>query len=472
MKRFIALLLLVCCLLTACGQKPAAPEKLSVSLENGAAVISWAKSDEAETYRLYRRGQKDTDYKFIFDSDGDETAYTDRYVQNGETYTYKLEIIGEKGVSDAMETTLIMPEKEASTLPEKAPDTPVIDYVTPMDAFTVVVAVRPQENCIYAFYRAASESGDYALVSTRDEPFLYDEHRDEKLNWFYRVRALRADKESEMSQPQKTGYNAKTAFSVPVLMYHEFVTEDDLKNGIAFDEYAVYADEFESDLQWIQKNGYTTITTAQLVDYLSGKGKLPEKPIILTIDDGKYGVYKRAWPLLKKYKMKATLSLIGHEIDVATNSPSARDKSDAPFCNWTEVAEMQDSGAIELISHTDKLHYYTHNGRSGANTKEGDTLDSFLPIAQKDYSDITRSFRTHLHTTPIAMAYPYSERTELSDEAWLKSGFKLLYGGNIEDIRYSRSNYFIREAGLNKKSAVLRRVARMTGREITSIIDY
>lgn len=56
MKRFIALLLLVCCLLTACGEKPAAPEKLTVSLENGAAVISWAKNDEAETYRLYRRG--------------------------------------------------------------------------------------------------------------------------------------------------------------------------------------------------------------------------------------------------------------------------------------------------------------------------------------------------------------------------------------------------------------------------------
>ena len=168
----------------------------------------------------------------------------------------------EKGVSDAMETTLIMPEKESATLPEKVPDTPAIDYVTPMDAFTAVVAVRPQENCTYAFYRAASESGDYTLVSTRDEPFLYDEHKDKNIDWFYRVRAVRADKESEMSQQQKTGYNTKTAFSVPALMYHEFVTEEDLKSGIVFDEYAVYADEFESDLQWIQKNGYTTITTA------------------------------------------------------------------------------------------------------------------------------------------------------------------------------------------------------------------
>lgn len=41
MKRFLALLLLVCCLLSACGQKPSAPQELTVSLENGAAVVRW-----------------------------------------------------------------------------------------------------------------------------------------------------------------------------------------------------------------------------------------------------------------------------------------------------------------------------------------------------------------------------------------------------------------------------------------------
>lgn len=60
MKRILALLLLVCCLLTACGAKPSAPKELSVSLENGAAVIQWKHSDEADTYRLYRRGPEDS----------------------------------------------------------------------------------------------------------------------------------------------------------------------------------------------------------------------------------------------------------------------------------------------------------------------------------------------------------------------------------------------------------------------------
>lgn len=472
MKRILALLLLVCCLLTACGEKPSAPEKLSVSLQGGAAVIRWAQSSEAETYRLYRLGPKDVEYKFIFDSDGDETSYTDRFVESGGIYTYKLEIIGKNGVSDAAESTLTVPPDPTDPSSGEPPETPVIDYVTAMDPYTAVVAVKPQENCTYEFYRSASETSGYSLVTKRGEPFLYDAHVDKKTDWFYRVRVSRNGVKSELSKPQKTGFNAKTSFGVPVLMYHEFVTQEDLDSGIAFDEYAVYASEFESDLQWIQKNGYTTITTAQLVDYLSGKGEMPEKPLIITIDDGKYGVYKRAWPLLQKYKMKATLSLIGYEIDNATNAPDARAKSKAPYCTWQELAEMEESGAVEMISHTDKLHYYSHDGRSGACTKEGDTIETFLPIAQKDFSDISRSFRTYLNKTPIAMAYPYSERTELSDEAWLKSGYKLLYAGNYEDVCISRTNFFIREAGLNQKSAVLRRVARMTGHSITSCIDY
>ncbi len=470
MKRVLAALLLICCLLCACGEKPAAPEKLSVSLENGAAVIRWAESSEAKTYRLYRREQQDVDYKFIFDSEGDETSYTDRFVQSGASYIYKLEIIGKNGVSDALESTLNVPDDKQDGK-EKAPELPVITSVTAKDKYTVVVAVKPQENCTYEFMRASARDGNYTLAATRDEPFFYDANEDKQTNWFYRVRAIRGGLRSELSAPQQTGYQAGTVFGVPVLMYHEFVTQEDLDAGVAFDEYAVYASEFESDLQWLQKNGYTSITAAQLIDYLNGKGSMPKKPVLISIDDGKYGVYKRAWPLLKKYKMTASLALIGYEIDNATNAPDARSKSEAPYCTWQELAEMSASGAIEMVSHTDKLHYFSHDGRCGASTKDGDTLAVFLPIAQKDYSDAVRSFRQYLNTQPLVMAYPYSKRTELSDEAWLKSGYQLLFAGDSERVSISMTNYFVREAGLNRKSAVLRRVARMTGEPFTDFIE-
>jgi hypothetical protein len=69
------------------------------------------------------------------------------------------------------------------------------------------------------------------------------------------------------------------------------------------------------------------------------------------------------------------------------------------------------------------------------------------------------------------MAYPYSRRTELSDRAWLKSGYKLLYSGDDEFLRLSMTNYFVREAGLNLKSSVLRRVARMTKHPIEDYFE-
>ena len=470
MKRIIALLLAVCCLLTACGEKPAAPRELSVAVKNSTAVISWAHSDEAETYRLYRRAPKDSEFKFIFDSAGSETSYTDRYVKDSGTYIYKLEIIGKNGVSDSLESSLVI-QSSGSGGNVKAPEKPDIDSVTAMDKYTAVVSVKPQDNCTYEFSRSASESGGYKMVSTSDEPYFYDEHTDKKTDWFYRVRTVRGEYRSELSEPRKTDYKPGSVFGVPVLMYHEFVTQEDLDSGVAFDEYAVYADEFESDLKWFESKGFTTITTEQLINYLEGKGKMPEKPLIITIDDGKYGVYKRAWPLLKKYKMKASLSIIGYEIDNATNAPDARSKSEAPYCTWQELDEMSKSGAVEIISHTDKQHYFSHDERCGASTKEGDTIKTFLPIAQKDYADTARNFKKYFNTTPLSMAYPYSRRTELSDTAWFKSGYKLLYSGDDEFLRRSMTNYFVREAGLNRKSAVLRRVARMTKKPIEDYIE-
>ena len=56
---------------------------------------------------------------------------------------------------------------------------------------------------------------------------------------------------------------------------------------------------------------------------------------------------------------------------------------------------MSNSGTIEIISHTDKQHYFSQNGRTGASTKEGDTLETFLPIAQKDYTDTARNFKKY-----------------------------------------------------------------------------
>ena len=106
-----------------------------------------------------------------------------------------------------------------------APETPVISSVTAMDKYTAVVAVKPQENCTYEFSRSDAADGTYKVVSTSAEPLLYDENQDKKTDWYYRVRAVRGNFRSELSEPQKNRLQRgnrfrRACFDVPRVCHH------------------------------------------------------------------------------------------------------------------------------------------------------------------------------------------------------------------------------------------------------------
>lgn len=79
---------------------------------------------------------------------------------------------------------------------------------------------------------------------------------------------------------------------VPILMYHSVLKSSNGKN-----DYIVSPDQIEKDLIYIKDNGYQTVTTNDLINFVDGKGKLPEKPVVLTFDDGNYNNYSYVYPL-------------------------------------------------------------------------------------------------------------------------------------------------------------------------------
>ena len=207
---------------------------------------------------------------------------------------------------------------------------PEITSVTRLDIGTNVIFFSDENTgCEYEILRQDA-SGDWITIGKTADHIYYDIAAPENGRYDYKVLVLGTDGEMAESEIASENKNPKTVFGVPVLMYHEFVTQEDLDSGIAFDEYAIYYHEFEHDLQWLQQNGYTTITVRELAQYLNGQGEMPEKPVILTIDDGKLGVYKNAFPLLQKYNMKAVLAVIGIEIHGASEAPELRSESPAP----------------------------------------------------------------------------------------------------------------------------------------------
>lgn len=338
-----------------------------------------------------------------------------------------------------------------------------VTAVTQLDLTTAAVQYEPVEHADqYRIYRCDTKEGDYTLAGTSYDTAYYDQI-EQGQTCFYKVQPVTERTEGPLSEGVSLGSNAKEVRGVAVFMYHEFVTQEDLDRGVAFDEYAIWEAEFEQDLQYLKDHGYTTITSAQLADFLSGTGQLPDKPVMLTIDDGKLGVYKRAYPLLQKYGMKAVLAVIGERIDAAQADPQRRLTDPAPYCNWTEIAEMSRSGAVEIVSHSYTRHRYRNNGYRGADMKGEESEDDFYQAAFKDYERMQHKLTEVTGKGTVTLSYPYSVRSAASDRVWMRCGYQILFAGDGGDVRRSYINYYVQDAGINYYSALTRRLVRMTG---------
>ena len=96
---------------------------------------------------------------------------------------------------------------------------------------------------------------------------------------------------------------------VPVLMYHYVSALPPNPDGIRRD-LTVSPENFEAQLQYLAEAGYHAITLTDLALHLTQGYPLPEKPIILTFDDGYSDAYKVVFPLLLDYGFTATFFVL------------------------------------------------------------------------------------------------------------------------------------------------------------------
>lgn len=122
----------------------------------------------------------------------------------------------------------------------------------------------------------------------------------------------------------------------PILEYHQ-VTDEVLDP--VYEVYNVPPAEFAAQLDYLQAEGYTTITLQDFMRVVHGKGTLPEKPIILTFDDGYKDNYTEMLPILEAHGMTAVVYVITNEL------------GKAGYMTVDELKDMQRRG-LEIGSHT------------------------------------------------------------------------------------------------------------------------
>ncbi len=203
---------------------------------------------------------------------------------------------------------------------------------------------------------------------------------------------------------------------VPILMYHSI-----LRSSNTHGNYIISEAAFEKDLKYLKDNGYQTVVMQDLIDYVHGGRELPQKPVILTFDDGYFNNFSYAFPLLQKYNSKAVLSIIGYYTDLYTKTPD--ENPSYSHVTWDNVKEMMNSGLVELQNHSYNLHT-TDKGRNGSKKKKGESTEQYKTVLTEDLGKLQTAFKSNTGYTPSTFTYPFGSVSNASFDIIKEMGFK------------------------------------------------
>ncbi|MDD6762337.1 MAG: polysaccharide deacetylase family protein [Clostridiales bacterium] len=208
---------------------------------------------------------------------------------------------------------------------------------------------------------------------------------------------------------------AEKSVSVPILMYHSILKHSD------GNKYTVSPYAFEGDLKFLNNHGYTTVVMQDLIDYVYNGTELPEKPIVLTFDDGFYNNYYYVYPLLLQYNAKAVISIVGSYTDEYTENCDTNPAY--AYLSWNTTREMADSGLVEIQNHTYNLHSLD-DGRMGCGKKSTESTEEYTAMLTQDINSMQEKCLENLGKSPAVFTYPFGCASDESLDVIKKLGFK------------------------------------------------
>ncbi len=135
---------------------------------------------------------------------------------------------------------------------------------------------------------------------------------------------------------------------VPVLAYHKIdLPTPDVKIRGAF----TAPRKFERQIAYLKRKGYEFYTASELIKFYLERGAFPAKGLAVTFDDGWKDNYVNAFPILKKYGVRATIFLIPAVLGRTTDEVTAEGEGPREHLSESDVVEMSEAG-IEFASHS------------------------------------------------------------------------------------------------------------------------
>ena len=208
--------------------------------------------------------------------------------------------------------------------------------------------------------------------------------------------------------------------NLPVLMYHHLAASTTQDTTIS-------TEVFRNQMATLKENGYHPITIRQLLDYVYRAVDLPDKPVLITFDDGYTSNLTLAGPILKEYGFHAAIFLIGHH---AVVGPFASSGEKLTFFSLEEAKPLVDEGIFEIQCHSYDFHGSfadEPNRRRGMLPFDGETEEDYEKAIRKDLWLFSfREVRSGLDEAD-ALSYPYGFYSKQLDDIVKDFGIKVTF---------------------------------------------
>lgn len=214
---------------------------------------------------------------------------------------------------------------------------------------------------------------------------------------------------------------AQTA-DVAILMYHAF-TENEAETS----SLCTLASEFARQLSALRDAGYTSVGYADLIEFVNGDGKLPEKPLLISIDDGYQNNLDLAAPLLEKYGFCANIAVIGVSIGRTTYKDT--DIPITPHFSLEDARPWVARGVLTVTTHSYDMHQVTAvdgaGCRRGVLQMPGEAESDYIAALTQDYTRAQEQL-AGLPGTPLPVfTYPFGAYSELSERVLQELGVQV-----------------------------------------------
>jgi len=190
-----------------------------------------------------------------------------------------------------------------------------------------------------------------------------------------------------------------------VLMYH------DIREEAVPGNYMIISREtFRAQLQTLQDAGFETISFDDLIAFVDYGRQLPERPVVITFDDGYRSNLTIAAPILEEFGMQATIHVIGssrgRDTHIRTGVPSI------PHFTLEEARPWVEAGVIHIQHHSYDMHHVRALEeedffREGALQREGESDEDYRAAFFADFHMTRQAIEEALGTAVTVYAYPY-----------------------------------------------------------------